>query len=102
CPYTTLFRSSQLGRCFPGGGDAAFLDAGAGADPFVAGVDQCCPVVVGHHTLGDVTTEPQDGCRGAHLPRVPVRTAAPYITLPPPPLGPAPPAGTLRCSRPDG
>jgi hypothetical protein len=37
------------------------LDAGAGPDPLVVGVDDLLEVGVGHHPLGQVTPDRSDG-----------------------------------------
>jgi hypothetical protein len=55
----------QIGGEFVFGGDAAFLDAGPGCDPFVGGVDQLFKLGVGKDLVRDVGADGQDGAGAA-------------------------------------
>src|SRR5690606_26754701 len=48
------------------GGDAAFADAGAFADPLVRGLDEGGEVIVRHDALRHVATNPNDACALRH------------------------------------
>ena len=50
----------HLARCFILGGDAAFLDAGACCDPFVACVDHAREIIIGQNFLRHVAAGAND------------------------------------------
>ena len=51
----------HVGGEFPLGGDAAFLDAGAGGDPLVGGVDQLCQIGIGEDFFGQIAARSGNG-----------------------------------------
>src|SRR5699024_12507219 len=56
----TARERGEIGDVLIVGGDAAGFDAGALADPLVAGLDQLLEVVVRHDLLGAVVPGPDD------------------------------------------